>query len=243
MPKICVSWLVFMALFLGVAHAETIVVAASGNAGLEPGTRLDESVAISLPAGARITVLSRSGAMQVLDGPYSGFPAGQAESDPGRTAEPRWSAVLALVGDPDARSNVMGASRKTDGDFIVPPGIWHVSVDSSGPRCTEPENVVLWRRDAARAEAVSVRSAAGRLTDIDWPAGDQTLTLPSPFALDGRMMVSVGGDLRDLELAVAPVDVAGGAPGAILGWLVDRKCKRQALTLIERVHAGIGAGN
>jgi len=239
------GWLAFvlvLGLIIGPARAETIIVAATDNAGFAPGTRLAAGHAISVPEGARITLLSQSGAMQVIDGPFSGNPSsegGETEAAP----DAGWSAVLALVGDPDARSDVMGASRKTDGEFLVPPGIWHVSVDSSGPRCSAAGEVTLWRKDARTASDVSVRNGAGRLTDLNWAEGDQVLSLPASFAQPGRMIVSVGGELRDLELAVAPEHVATGSPGQVLAWLLDRKCQRQALTLIERVHAGLGVSD
>jgi len=242
MLKGWLACIVFLGLIIGPARAETIIVAATGNAGFEPGTRLQDGHAISLPEGARITLLAQDGAMQVIDGPFSGAPS-LSEDAAAAAPEAGWSAVLALVGDPDARSDVMGASRKTDGEFLVPPGTWHVSVDSSGPRCSAGGEVMLWRKDALGAATVSVRSGAGRLTDLSWPPGEQVLSLPEAFAETGRMMVSVGGELRDLDLAIAPAKVSAGAPGEVLAWLLDRKCQRQALTLIERVHAGLSVSD
>ncbi|MTI44757.1 hypothetical protein JM93_02764 [Roseibium hamelinense] len=225
------------------AHSQTIVVAATGAEDYMPGTQLDPEQAIDLPKGARLTLLSQSGAMQVIDGPFSGIPVSPYAPDAAKDGSAGWSAVLALVGDPDARSEVMGASRKTDGPFRVPPDIWHVAVDSSGPRCIEPGKVVLWRRDTDTDVTISARSAAGRLTDVQWPAERNAFSLPEEFAEDGRLILSMDGTLRELNLSVTPETLQAAAPGAVLTWLVEQKCQRQALALIEQVHAGVGLQN
>ncbi len=228
-----------LAMMLLPTHAEIVVVAVSGTDDIAPGTRLASGQSINLPEGAKLTLLSQGGEMQVLEGPYSGEPAANNEASTQKTDAAGWSAVLALVGDPDARSDVMGASRVTDGAFMVPPSIWHVSVDSSGPRCTLPDTVALWRRDAGQGTDISIRSSAGRLTDVVWPAKEHVFSLPNEFAADGRLMVSIDGELRDLALIVAPEDLRQAGPGAVFTWLMEHKCQRQALALIERVHAGL----
>ena len=55
---------------------------------------------------------------------------------------------------------------------------------------------------------------------------------------DDRLLVSLGDDLRDLALAHRPDTLADASPGELLVWMLDSDCKRQALTLIGRVHAG-----
>lgn len=230
-------------LLTGSARAETVVVAATGAGDLAPGSRIEPGQSISLGEGARLTLLSQGGDLRVITGPYTGAPV---ETDtarsPGKTAS-GWSAVLALVGDPDARSDVMGTSRKTDGAFLTPPGVWHLSIDSAGPRCTQAGKALLWRRSADKELSVSVRSEAGRLTDLAMPEGTHVLPLPPDFAANGKLVVSIDGALRDLEISVAPEELDGAAPGKVFSWLMDKKCSRQALVLIERVHAGLGVGD
>lgn len=240
LPKALGAGLVVALVMIGAARAETVVVAATGDTALPPGTKLDPGQMISLPEGARLTLLTQSGIMEVIDGPFEGVPDLDAGARSDGTVDAQWSAALALVGFPESRSDVMGASRSTDGAFRVPPSIWHISIDSAGPRCTRPGTVQLWRQEAERDSTVSVRSEVGRLTDVDWPAGEPILALPAEFAAPGRMIVSVDGDLRDLTLAVAPDDLVTQPPGQVLSWLLSHECKRQALTLIERVHAGLG---
>lgn len=224
--------------FASPAMSQMVVIATSGDAGLHPGDRLDPAMRITLPEGARITLLTKTGIMRVIDGPYLGTLGSQDDIQRDVPAVTQWDAIKTFIGDPDARSDVVGAMRTAKGDLLVPPSIWHVSVDSSGPRCTPFSKLVLWRRKAALAPTVSVRGEAGRLTDLVWAKGENTLALPKAFAAkDGPLIVSLNGNLRELSIKVLPQTLEDAAPGALLGWLVDNKCSRQALALIARVHA------
>ncbi len=223
----------------GVACAdEFVVVAASGETGLRPGASISGNEMLTLATGSRITLLSRSGALQVIDGPFSGVPAETGPVAEGALPEGKWNTLKTLIGDPDARSDVMGASRNLDTAYALPPRIWTVNVDSSGPRCSPQSGIVLSRRAAEKQVEVSARSSQSRATDLIWQQGETELSLPPGFAVeDGRLVVSLDGKVREIELKVRPDRLEGAAPGALLTWLLDQKCNRQALTLIERVQS------
>lgn len=224
--------------FLHPALADMIVVATSGDTKLLAGEKLGPATQLVLPEGARVTILSKTGALRVIDGPHDG-PVSSADNASEETeADTHWGTLKAFIGDPDARSEVLGASRTLSGDLLVPPSIWHVSIDSSGPRCARSSQLTLWRRTASQAISISVRGAELRLTDLSWAKGKHALTLPETFAVeDGRLIVSSNGNLRKLTISVLPASLADAMPGELLGWLIDNKCHRQALALIDRVHA------
>lgn len=223
--------------FVHPALADMVVVATSGDTKLLAGDKLAPAAHLVLPEGARVTVLSKTGVLQVIDGPHSGpLPLGVEAPEKAET-DTRWGALKAFIGDPDARSEVLGASRTLSGEMLVPPSIWHVSVDSSGPRCARSSELTLWRRSASQAISVSVRGTSDRLTDLSWAKGKHTLVLPETFTVeDGRLIVSSNGTLRKLTINILPEPLADANPGKLLGWLVDNKCSRQALALIDRVH-------
>ena len=227
---------------LGVvsARAELIVIAVSGTNAFVPGQQIKSEAKISLGKDARITVLSKSGELRVIDGPFEDAVSltASVESDDGDGD--RWQSVKAFLGHPDAQSEVLGASRRLDGEVPPPPGIWYVSVDSSGPRCTAPNEITLWRRTADQDQTIAVRTAASSLKDVSWMAGENTLRLPEGFSIEsGRMIVGIGGKLRELDLHVYPGSVEATANGSLLEWMIDRKCGRQALSLIRHVHAKV----
>jgi len=221
--------------------ADYVVVAASAAPETyAPGTELAADATLDLPAGARLTLVARDGRMLTLTGPHAG-PAATPE-DNAAPDTPR-SGLLSglkglLVGDA-ARSSVLGAARADAGDLPPPPGVWHMSADSSGPRCARPDAFLLWRREAGQDVSVTLRSETARHADLLWPAGDNELALPGDtLAQDGRLLVSLDGAMRDFQVALRPADLAGAAPGALLAWMIDKGCNRQALALIARVHAG-----
>ena len=219
------------------AGAQTVVVAVSGTDEFTPGDIFDPGQTITILKGARLTTLTKAGEMSVIEGPYSGIPAEQKiQSD---EFQSQWNAVTALFGDPDARSEVLGVSRDIEGNVPPTPAVWHVSVDSSGPRCTPASTLTLWRRNAEVTQTVSVRSAAASLKDLAWAAGQNTLLIPDSFLLqDGRLLISIDGSVRDLDLHVFSGAINENETGALLGWLVGKKCERQAWSLIRQVHLG-----
>ncbi len=223
------------------AEARFAVIAATdaGDA-LAPGTELTASDTISVPQGAVVTLIAEDGQIIRLEGPYEGTIDRSAK--PATTGGAKdWSPIMALIAEGNDETSVLGAARGLDTASGVPgqPGVWQLSVDSSGPRCTRAGHVELWRRKAGRAVKVSVRSEDDRRRGLDWRAGAHHLTLPDDFRVgEGRLLVSVGGDLRELTLHIAPQSLADAAPGKVLSWLIDRGCRRQALALIDALHAG-----
>ncbi|MDJ0612323.1 MAG: hypothetical protein QNJ29_01500 [Rhizobiaceae bacterium] len=240
MRKWVLALLIALGCFTTASHGEVIVVAVSGTDAFEPGQRLDGTEPITLAEGARITLLSKAGEMQVISGAVENVALSKTGEVSENQAMSNWNTVKVALGQPDARTEVFGASRNLSGDAPTAPGVWHVSVDSSGPRCTIPTKLVLWRRDAKTSQEVSVRSASGSVRGLAWDEGESLLTLPSSFEIEsGKMIVGMGGKLRDFEVHVAPASLSAAGPGAVLGWLVEKKCNRQASALIEHVHKNV----
>jgi hypothetical protein len=220
------------------AFADYVVIAATAAPpAYAPGTEIGTKEVLVLPEGARLTLIERSGRMVTLAGAHRG-PV-DTTSGGNQDTQGDWSILKRLVGSPDAHSTVLGAARASAGDIPPPPGIWDVSTDSSGPRCVRPGELVLWRRDAGKAATVALRSAQGRHEGLAWPEGAHRMTAPADVArVDGRLLVSIGAHVRDFTLAVMPAELDGAPAGLLLAWLAEKDCRRQALALIERVHAG-----
>ncbi|MEM7069306.1 MAG: hypothetical protein AAF478_10520 [Pseudomonadota bacterium] len=238
MTRIILVLAVLMGFLSFSAKAEVIVVAVSGTEAFVPGQELNPASEILVPEGARITILSKSGTMRAIDGPYNGAPLQDNTADSGSSdASGQWDVMKSFLGHPDARSEVLGVSRGSDGEVPPPPGIWHVSIDSSGPRCTKSGGLTFWRRDADETQIVSLRNASSSLKDVNWPAGEATMTVPDIFEVEtGRLIVSIDGDLRDLDMHVFPGTVEDVETGTLLSWFVDKNCKRQAWSLVRLVH-------
>ena len=186
--------------------------------------------------GFRGTVLFQSGGMKRIDGPFDGK---LDAAPPVERPFSGWDAVRKFLGAGGQTSEVLGASRKTDSSLPDQPGIWLVSIDSSGERCTRKDELTFWRRDAAEALTVTLRNETGKASDLNWPAGSQTFSAPATFPVtEGALALSAGSSLRKFGLKVLPQDLEDAYPGAVLGWLLDSGCTRQASALISRVHGG-----
>ena len=239
MQKLGFVTLLILGCLIHTAKAELIVIAVSGTESFTPGSNLDPGQPIVVPEGARITILSKSGEMRVIDGPYSDAFAPSGQQNTSSEPSGQWDAVKSFMGHPDTRSEVLGVSRNIDSGVPPTPGVWQVSVDSSGPRCTQASLLTLWRRNAEKAQQVSIRSASNKFKGLNWEAGNEELVLPDQFVVEeGRMVVSVDGDLRDLEMHVMPEQDQDLGSGTLLTWLIEKQCNRQALSLIENVHRG-----
>lgn len=221
------------------ALADYVVVAATGaSASYAPGTEIGTGETLSLPEGARLTLIERSGRVTNLDGAHEG-PVPRDDAAPTGSGDTDWGFLKRLIGSQEARSTVLGAARTGAGDIPPPPGVWDVSADSSGPRCTRAGKLILWRRNADSPISLALRSVAGRHDGIAWPAGEHRLAIPEEMAReDGRLIVSLGSELREFDLSVLPDGLRDAPAGLLLAWLAEKDCRRQALALVERIHAG-----
>jgi hypothetical protein len=221
------------------APAYVVIAATAAPEEFAPGREIEAEDPVDLPAGARLTLIGKSGLVFNIEGARHGpvAPANTAANSSDSSSD--WTLLKRLVGSTQARSTVLGAARAGAGDIPAPADPWHMTTDSSGPRCTPAGQFILWRRDASQTQDVSLRNAGARQTGLVWSAGEHMLPAGSAFSReDGRVAISVGKDMREFEVSVMPEAIAAQGPGAVLGWLVGRDCRRQALALIARLHTG-----
>lgn len=226
----------------GAAQADPLIVIAATNAGerYQPGTQIDTADAVELAAGGRLTLMSQAGAIIKLDGPHSG-PAAASGAASGSDWPDGMKRVAGLVSTETGATNVLGASRKPDGTtgIAAQPDLWLLNTDSSGERCIQSGKLGLWRREADRDADVVVRGERERLPKAVWPSGAHLLELPDRLAQDGdRLVLSVNRKPRRYTLHVLPEAIDAKDHGALLRWMIDKDCKRQAILLIDAIHAG-----
>jgi len=230
---------------IGSASAADLVIIAASDAGdqFTPGAILQSEQVLKVPVGGRLTLLAESGAIIKLDGPYSG-PAHVPNSSVGTKSIAGWSAALTkiagLVSKDKKQSTVIGASRYIAPPLANLPDAWAMAVDSSGHRCVRADNVDMWRRKASARADLALRSKSARQTGLVWAAGHDRMALPQQFVEDGTLIVmNIGTEPRRFIMHVLPLDIDPMQPGAVLLWMIDNKCDRQAHTLIRRLHAAV----
>ena len=230
-----------------MAFAGDLVVIAATNAGdgFKPGTVLADGIAIELPDGARLTLISQAGTVATIDGPFSGIPGGDGKNA-GAAKASGATVALAKIADAvsgrKAQTSVAGVVRAaTPGTTAArAAGIWPLNVDSSGPRCLLGSSDHLWRRDPSPEVTVALRGEGGRALGLTWKAGEKQLAIPSDIIGGGdRLAISLHKTLRRFVIHVLPASIAPDRYGAVLDWLITVGCKRQAYELIDILHSGL----
>ncbi len=228
-----------------LAADQMVVLAATvADGGLTTGTVLNASDTLNLKKGDRLTLIAQDGEIVQLDGPFSGPVSGQGSGGSASDWPDGLARVAGLVAGNSGETNVLGATRKPDGrsGIAMQPDFWLVNADSSGERCVPPARLELWRRDAGRDTAVVVRGERERLPKARWAKGAQRMTLPKRLARDrDRLLLSIDKQPRRYTLHVLPAGIDQTDWGAVLRWMVDKDCKRQAVLLIDKLHVG-GSG-
>lgn len=230
--------------FQSASAADLVVIASTGAPeAMKPGTILASSATITLPKGAKLTLISQAGEISHIAGPYKGKPpkAGEDKDSASSTAVALNTIADAVTGR-KAQSDAVGAVRKVavGRETARVGGIWPLNVDSSGPRCLLAAGNHLWRRDPSRQTEVSLRGSGGRALGIIWKSGDRRLAIPDNILGDGeRLAVSVGKSVRRFDVYVLPDDIGTRRHGRVLNWLISVGCRRQAHELIDILHGGL----
>jgi len=234
--------IVFVSAPVTEAEQGQLVVIAATNAGkVVPGSMLQPGDIVNIPAGGWITLITETGGMIQLGGPYSGpvqrkVVRGPKQDPKGLTGT--LTKIAGLIAGAKTQSTVLGASRQAEALAAAQPDPWLMAVDSSGERCVRRQGVQMWRKSGARPAVVSLRSQKAKAAGLKWPAGVQRLQLPPKFIEDGTLIVmKIGQEPRRINLHVTPQGLDLERPGAVLGWMIDRKCSRQAQVYIRRLHA------
>ncbi len=223
------------------AAGEFVVIASSTeDKSYQPGAVLNSGQIIKLSEGSKLTVLSESGKVLTLKGPYSGKLASKkTEGDKPVTQE--WSSTVSmitkLVTKDTEKSNVVGASRgfaAVDGDRR---DVWLMTVDSSGHRCVRPSDVVMWRKEPRAAININLRSKSAKRTGLLWGNGKDTMLLPPEFVEDGILIVmKIDKQPRRFNLHVLPGSIGEKQWGKVLMWMIENNCSRQSYMLIDALH-------
>ena len=211
-----------------LAAAESFVVVEARGVDLLPGAAVDGGQPLALGQGQEVVLISASGRMLKLIGPYNQAPGAQgAESGTDVVG-----ALKSLVVSQGPRSGSVGLVRGAEGE-VVPPQPWLVDVTHAGNRCVrEGEPIVFWRPSDTSAATLAIMpyDRSWRIR-ADWPAGAHEAVAPKsvPFHDDATYMISLNGTERTINLITIPATVSTDEMRA--GWMVEKGCQAQAQAL------------
>lgn len=217
-------------LVAGSALAQQLVVIESTAADHPPGKVIDAAKPIQIAAGAAVTVVSESGAVVTIKGPFSGVPkVGAGKGDASLVA-----ALSKIVGDTAKGSAALGVMRgeKPPGR----PGVREIDVQRAGTYCwvagTAP---VLWRSDPAKGGTVSLHLLpGGDKVTIEWPAGLESIPWPNNFPLkdDAQYLAKVSWRTSVAKIAIYAVPEPLPSDAHRVVWMHNQGCQQQAKALL-----------
>ena len=232
-----ISLVLGLLMFTTAAHGanEYVIVAADGAAATySPGATLSAGSTIKLQDGAKLTLLSKSGNVIKLNGPYSGALPGKSGGDGGTTAI---SKIAKLVAGNAKRSRTLGATRAGSAPRR-PNNVWMANVGRTRNICAKPDAAVLWRKRAKAPAAITVSGQGTSPASLIWPSGKHTVTLPPAAIRDNTdiTIITAGRSLK-AKLHVAPSALDFENKTLLLGWMASRNCADQVTAFIRQLHA------
>lgn len=220
-----------LAVIAGPALAGVLVVRASGpSAGSYPaGKALADTVRISLKANDMLILLDSRGT-RTLRGPGVFTPASPAVAN-------QRSAVATVAVNTTSRRARIGAVRGVGAATAArSPSLWHLDIAKSSNFCVaDPQNVTLWRADAAKPVTLTV-TGGGNSETLDWAAGATTLPWPPDLAVGegaGYRLAWPGGAPTTIVFRALPSKPASLEDMAAA--LIRNDCQAQFDLLIETV--------
>ena len=233
------------------AANQFVVIASNTNNNQVPaGKAFSGDQSLSLVAGESVTLISQSGQVLNLQGPFSGAinknNNGQKAPDNNQEDAKNWPSTLTkitkLVTKDSNRTAVIGASRNA---IPVPGGTpdttddyWFMNVDSSGDRCVRTKDVMLWRDSPTKAIKIELRSQTAKRAGLMWGLHKFQMPLPSEFIKDGILVVmKIDQQPRRFNMHVLPEWIDEKKLGKVLLWMVNRNCTRQSQRLINTLQA------
>jgi hypothetical protein len=219
--------------FAGAVSAGQFVVIEASGVDLSPGQVVDGGQPLTLPAGAKVKLISEAGQLTAIEGPFSGPPdvsGGKANGDAGLV-----SSLAQLVGGKPAQSAALGVMRAGVSD--LPPGPWVVDLRRSGSHCVQKgESPVLWRSDSDKTGTLSLKALPkGARAKVRFKAGVAEGEWPADVTISdwGQYLARMTGraTASKVVLRLIPSDLPTDAHRA--AWMADMGCTAQAKQLLS----------
>lgn len=238
---LCAAMAASLALPISSAHAQSVVVRATGPSAAQypQGKKLAANASITLKANDRVTVVDKAGT-RVLSGPGTFSLDGRVVTDQSPSTR-----IAGLVsgrsGGVRARTGAVrsaGVAAPVPGEIPRSPNLWYVDVSRPGTYCVaDPSAVILWRPDAELEEAASLRGPDGTSADLAWKRGNPLKLWPvesMAVAAGDYVLTRPAGSvtIKTVLIGEAPSDVDD-----VAATLIAHNCTAQLDQLVEALAA------
>ena len=215
------------------ALGRPLVVVDSSLAGLSPGQIVDSDAAITLPAGARVTLIGPDGRNLHLHGPFDGKPRLAA---PAKSDDPTLVSRLARLFRPTTADGAMPGGVRGEAP-APPPGAWSVDIAHGGTYCVAGiDGLRLWRQHAERPATMTIRrSDSGTSVTLEWSAGMAVQRWPTDLAVttESKYLVRYEGDALPTVLVLRPLPAGLRNNAERAAWMGENGCAAQGRRLLQ----------
>jgi hypothetical protein len=234
------AYWVFCAILLAATSvsAEDFTVIESSTAAWIKGAAVNDSAVVSLSAGQSVVLLSKSGKILRLSGPFAGAPAGAGAAPSNRAMEALTDAVLGRDAGASSLGGVRGNMTAIAPDTTVPGTA--IEVMRGGTWCLENGASPMMSRAPFKRSAVVI---VDRLADdggvvesseAPWQAWSTLADWPSGVAIadQSAYRVAINGEApAEFRLRIIPTDADQAANR--LNWMAAAGCQTQVRTALD----------
>lgn len=213
-----------------------LIVISAVHSAIEKGAVIEPTQAINLKSGESLKLLSSSGGIIQLQGPYDGTIKFQPKTGD--------SSII------DSVSELVKKSKSTDFTLAVfrnlsvvapsyRPDIWGVDIRKSGKYCLRQNQPVhLWWPQATQGALIILTDTTrSRSIEVEWTDRKNYTAWPQKLPVNRSVIYSAkdsqGRILSEFKLQMMPDDLAGEM--AQIAWMSDQGCSKQAVRLLGTI--------
>lgn len=221
----------------GAVEAADLVVINSNAPGIAKGAVIDDAKPISVPAGSRVSLVSATGAVVTINGPFDGPPSQRAGGGGG---DGRLVASLATLLQGHASDQTQLGAHRGGGEEPDQP--FQLNTSKSADFCVPAGTTVKLWRPAGRKEQIGrarIKSleTGGLQKEFTWAVGEMEVAWPAGVPVkDGGAYLISSSDMPQPARVIIHIMPPGVAPGpAQAAWMADNGCVDQALLALAAV--------
>lgn len=208
----------------GTAGAAELVVTKSTVPGLDIGTIVDGASTLALKAGHKLTLMSATGKIVTLVGPYNGI---VDAAQPTAKDDKVMTALSTLVSGHGKDQSQLGATRTTAERRGKQ--VWGVEVGATDDQCIlAGQSPTIWQSKAVSGP-IELQQVGGPSAKVTWPASEVVAHWPRAVPVKDGAQYKLGSGTFTLH--VIPAAVTNPAEQATA--LTEKGCNAQALALLQ----------
>ncbi len=213
-----------------------LVVISSVHSTIKKGAIIKSTQTIELQSGESLKLLSSTGGIIQVQGPYSGVIAFESKASDGSVLK----SVSELVKNSKSTDFTLAIFRNSS--VTTPtyrPDIWGIDIRKSGKYCLRPNlPIYLWWPQALPGDLITLTDTTNSQSiELEWPERKKYTAWPEILSVDDRVIYSIRNTevalFTEFKIQLLPTDLKDDMEQ--IAWMSDHDCKKQAIRLLGSV--------